>query len=724
MRIHDAFIRKLAVYACLALAYASTNLRAQTIITTVAGGTADGVAATSVALNRPSEMAFDSAGNLYIVDSSNNVIRKVHAGITTTVAGNGDSGYSGDGGAATSATFSGPTGVAVDAAGNLYIADPNNDRIRKVDVNGIITTVAGIRLGYSGDGGPATSALLNNPGAVAVDAAGNLYIADSGNSRIRKVDTNGIITTVAGNGTAGFAGDGGAATSAQIRSPQAIAVDAAGNLYIADYRNNRVRKVSVGGIITTVAGNGGGGSPVDGGQATSTGLPDPIGVALDAAGNLYISTGYHVIRKVAVGGTITTVAGFPYIANDGSCYALSTVCFSGDGGLATGQNVRFYGNTGVVVDATGNLYIADSGNNRIRKVNTSGIITTAVGNGTQSNSGDGGLATKAQFYTPAGIALDGAGNLYVADYDNKVIRKIDAVGKISTVAGIEPRPSVTFTGGYSGDGGAATSAKLNEPSGVAADATGNLFIADTKNHRIRKVSASGTITTVVGTGTGGYLGDDGVATSAQLYNPTSVAVGAAGILYIADSSNRRIRKVNAAGTITTVAGNGTDGFSGDGGAATSAQLSSLSSVIVDVAGNLYITDGSRIRKIDTSGTITTVAGNGSSGYSGDGGPATSAALWAPRGLAVDVAGNIFIALKESFVVRKVDGNGTITTVAGNGRTFGFSGDGGPATSAQMIQPWGVAVDAAGYLYIADTGNRRIRKVLPAVIFKDGFNGQN
>ena len=183
---------------------------------------------------------------------------------------------------------------------------------------------------------------------------------------------------------------------------------------------------------------------------------------------------------------------------------------------------------------------------------------------------------------------------------------------------------------------------------------GNLYIADTKNHRIRKVSASGTITTVVGTGTGGYLGDDGVATSAQLYNPTSVAVGAAGILYIADSSNRRIRKVNAAGTITTVAGNGTDGFSGDGGAATSAQLSSLSSVIVDVAGNLYITDGSRIRKIDTSGTITTVAGNGSSGYSGDGGPATSAALWAPRGLAVDVAGNIFIALKESFVVRKVD----------------------------------------------------------------------
>lgn len=725
MRIHDAFIRKFAVYACLVLAFASMNLHAQTIITTVAGGTGDGLAATSVALSGPRAVALDAAGNLYIADTYHNVIRKVHAGITTTVAGNGRDGYSGDGGPATSATFFGPTGVTVDAGGNLYIADSNNDRIRRVDVSGIITTVAGNGTsGFAGDGGPATSARLNNPGAVAVDAAGNLYIADSYNNRIRKVDVNGTITTVAGNGMTGFSGDGGAATSAEIRDPKAVAVDATGNLYIADYRNNRVRRISVGGIITTVAGNGGGDFPVDGGPATSTGLPDPIGVAVDAAGNLYISTKYHVIRKVDVAGTITTVAGFAYSANDGSCYALSTVCFSGDGGLATGQNARLYGNTGVVVDAAGNLYIADSGNNRIRKVNTSGIITTAVGNGTQSNAGDGGLATKAQFYTPAGIALDGAGNLYVADYDNKVIRKIDAVGKITTVAGIEPRPSVTFSGGYSGDGGPATSAKLNQPSGVAADAAGNLYIADTKNQRIRKVSASGTITTVVGTGTGGYLGDGGTATSAQLYYPTAVAVGAAGILYIADTSNNRIRKVNAAGTITTVAGTGMNGFSGDGGAATSAQLSGPSSVIVDVAGNLYIASGSRIRKVDISGTITTVAGNGDTGYYGDGGPATSAALWAPRGLAVDVAGNIYIALKESFVVRKVDVNGTITTVAGNGRTFGFSGDGGPATSAQMIQPWGVAVDAAGYLYIADTGNRRIRKVLPAVIFKDGFNGQN
>lgn len=697
MCIHDAFIRKFAVYACLALACASMNLHAQTIITTVAGGTGDGLAPTSVALDGSRAVALDAAGNLYIADTYHNVIRKVHAGITTTVAGNGRDGFSGDGGAATSASFFGPTGIAVDVAGNLYIADSNNDRIRKVDVNGIITTVAGSGLGYSGDGGPATSAHMYSPQAVAVDAAGNLYIADSYNNRIRKVDVNGTITTVAGNGMNGFSGDGGAAINAEIRDPKAVAVDAAGNLYIADNRNNRVRRVSVGGIITTVAGNGGVNYTGDNGPATSAELADPKGVAIDAAGNLYITTGYNVTRKVAVGGTITTVAGFAYTANDGSCYVLSTVCFSGDGAPATGENARFYGNFGVAVDAAGNLYIADTGNNRIRKVNTSGTLTTAVGNGTQSYAGDGGLATKAQFYTPAGIALDGAGNVYIADYDNNVIRKLDAVGKITTVAGIGPGPSTTFSGGYSGDGGAATSAQLNRPSGVAADAAGNLYIADTKNQVIRKVSASGTITTVVGTGTGGYFGDGGAAISAQLYYPAGVAVGAAGDLYIADTSNNRIRKVNAGGTITTVAGTGMDGFSGDGGAATSAQLSGPSSITLDVAGNLYIASGSRIRKVDTSGTITTVAGNGDTGYYGDGGPATSAALWAPRGLAADAAGNIFIALKESFVVRKVDVNGTITTVAGNGRTWGFSGDGGPATSAQMIQPWGVAVDAAGYL---------------------------
>ena len=331
-----------------------------------------------------------------------------------------------------------------------------------------------------------------------------------------------------------------------------------------------------------------------------------------------------------------------------------------------------------------------------------------AGSGTVGHSGDGGAALEAQLSSPEGVALDGAGNLYIADRGNHRIRKVDAAGVITTVAG-------TGTVGYSGDGGAATAARLNGPEGVAPDGAGNLYIADTGNHRIRKVDSAGVIATVAGTGTVGYSGDGGAATAARLNGPAGVAPDGAGNLYIADTSNQRIRKVDSAGVITTVAGSSTTGaFGGDGGAATAARLNTPAGVALDGAGNLYIADtlSDRIRKVDSAGVITTVAGTGTAGFSGDGGAATAAQLNTPEGVAPDGAGNLYIADKNNHRIRKVDTAGVITTVAGTG-TPNFGGDGGLATAAHLRHPEGVAVDALGNLYIADRSNHRIRKVVGA-----------
>jgi uncharacterized protein (TIGR03437 family) len=680
------------------LLLSAAPLCGQGIVTTVAGSQwvfrGDGGPANSAPLGPIKGVAVDSAGDFFVTDSGNNIVVKVSpAGVLTIVAGNGIPGFSGDGGPATSASLSAPTGVALDTAGNLYIADGGNDRVRKVTVGGTITTVAGNGVrGYSKDGGAATSASLYSPNDVAVDGAGTLYIVDTFNHRIRKVDPAGTITTVAGNGTARFSGDGGPATTAALNKPSGVAAGAAGNIYIADTDNNRVRKVALSGIITTVAGNGAAGYSGDGGPATSASLGGPHGLALDIAGNLYIAdTQNFRIRKVSADGTTTTVAG------DGWGR------FTGDGGPATAASLDQP--SGVTVDAAGNLYIADYNNQRIRKVTSGGIITTVAGDGGSKFSGDGGPAIGASLAEPAGVAVDRAGNLYIADARSQRVRKVSPTGTISTVAG-------NGTQDFSGDGGPATSASLSWPKGVAVDSAGNLYVADDENLRIRKVSPGGTISTVAGNGTVGFSGDGGPATNAWLHWPHGVAPDSAGNLYIADAGNHRIRKVNSAGTITTVAGNGSAGFSGDGSLATSASLNYPRGVAVDGAGNVYIADAlnNRIRKIAPAGTITTVAGNGNPGYSGDGGPATRGSLKSPYGVALDGAGSLYIADSGNGRIRKVGPDGTITTIAGNG-TAGFSGDGGPAASASLSFTKGVAVDGTGNLYIADTGNRRIRKVL-------------
>ena len=338
--------------------------------------------------------------------------------------------------------------------------------------------------------------------------------------------------------------------------------------------------------------------------------------------------------------------------------------------------------------------------------NVQNIITTIAGTGTKGISWDGGAATSAQLYVPFGVAVDISGNVYIVDTDNRKIRMVTSRGIITTFAG-------TGDMGSSGDGGAATSAQLNSPYGVSVDISGNVYIADTYNSKIRKVTSTGIIITIAGTGAFGSSGDGGAATSAQLVYPLGVSVDISGNVYIADTGNSKIRKVTSLGIITTIAGTGMWGSSGDGGAATSAQLWGLSGVSVDISGIVYIADGwnNKIRMVISTGIITTFAGTGTAGSSGDGGAATSAQLNGPSGVSVDISGNVYIADGSNSKIRMVTSTGIITTFAGMG-TQGDSGDGGAATAAQLNYPSGVSVDISGNVYIADISNSKIRLVVP------------
>ncbi len=642
-----------------------------------------------------------------IADAENHRIRGVDiaTGLITTFAGTGSSGNSGEGGPATDAQLNNPRGIFADQVGNVYIADTMNHRIMKVDPSGIITRVAGKANdgGYhDGDNGPATSAALNEPNGVAVDGLGNIYIADTKDDCIRKVDTAGIITTVAGtpyNG--GYGGDLGPATAARLSQPYGVHVDAFGNLFIADTNNDRIRKVdAVTQNIDTVA--GGGSSFGEGGPATQAQLNKPFAVFVDISANIYISdSDNHYIRMVdATTQNIHTVAG------DGAAG------YSGDDGPATSASIQKP--KGVWVDESGNILIGDTENNRIRKVDgETQVITTVAGNGSSGYSGDDGPATSASLKKPHAVCIHEAAApayLVIADPSNHRIREVNLnTGIITKVAG-------TLWSGYNGDNRSATSARLYYPFGVHVDPSHNTYIADTYNHRIRKVDGkTGIITTVAGTGSKGFSGDGGPATSARLRYPFNVFLDSTGNIYIVDTYNYRIRKVDAATQIiTTVVGDGHRGFRGDDGPATSAHIDKAYDVAVDNAGNLFIADthNHAIRKVDaTTGIINTVVGQGArSGFEGDGGLATDAKLNSPTGVYVDATGNIYAVDTKNDVIRKVDATtNIINSVAGNG-TAGFSGDGGPATIAQLDYPEAVWVVSSGNMFIVDSDNCRIRRV--------------
>ena len=646
---------------------------AQIITTFAGGGVGDGFSATLATLSYPYGIAIDSNGNIYFSELAGNRIRKIDTlGQISTLAGNGYGAmggigaFSGDGGPATAAELYNPAGIAVDAGGNVYIADCWNHRIRKVDTSGIISTFAGNCVGpwgtggYSGDGGPATAAQLNKPLGVALDNNGNVFIADMGNQRIRKVNAAGIISTIAGIDSAGFSGDGGPATLAKLYGPANLKIDKYGNIFIADMDNQRIRKVDTLGIINTIAGNGFdssgglGGGTGDGGPATAAELNLPSDIVIDEIGNVFFADSWNNrIRKVDISGIISTFAG----------------SYWGDGGAAT--QAALNSPSAIAADRLGNVYIAEDAY-LVRKVNNEGVISTFAGGGNTSSGGDGGPATNAGLFRPCGLAVDESRNVYIVEPFNYRIRKVDSFGIISTFAG-------NGNPGYSGDGGPATAAEI-KPAGVAVDRIGNVYIAEGYNGIIRKVNTSGIISTIAGitvicgyigqgiidTIYGGDSGDGGLAITAAFYNPISIALDSSGNIYISDEGNDRVRKIDTNGFVNTFAGvvlGGSctslygSGFSGDGGLATAAQLSVPYGLTVDNSGNVYIADedNRRIRKVNELSIISTFAGDGILGHSGDGGAATAAEISDPVGLTIDNSGNIYIADYYENRIRKVSG---------------------------------------------------------------------
>ncbi len=684
--------------ALLGLIFAVAAQAQQYSIFTVAGSTAplSVSSATGTTIGRPNRVATDSSGNVYF--SSLNCVFKLSAnGAMTLVAGNSHAGFSGDGGLAVNAELNQPQGVTIDSAGNLYIADSLNNRVRMVSPAGIIGTFAGNGQtgspGNFGDLGPATAGNLNLPSGVAADATtGRVYIADTANNSIRYVATDGRIHTIAGSGYLGHRGDTSQSTSAELYAPEDIYCDSSGNLFISDTLNGEVREIGTDGFINTIVGNLAIGYAGDGGVSTSASLIEPFSVALDKSANVYIAERYDArIREFFPNNNwlVSTYAGN------------GTNGFAGDGGPISGA--EFNKPTGLAFDSGGNLYVADWMNGRIRKI-SGGNISTIAGNGGFSYAGDGGTALQALLNGPAGVAVDSSGNTYFSDTNNNVVRKIGSAGVISTVAG-------NGTAGFGGDGGKATSAQFSAPAGLAMDKSGNLYIADSANSRVRKMATDGTVSTVAGSGTQGYGGDGTAATGAQLNVPSALAFDASGNLYIADFGNSAVRKVTTGGIISTFAGNGTAGYSGDGGKATAAQLNGVQSVAVDSAGNVYIADALnyRVREVNAAGVISTIAGNGYAGYSGDLGPATAAQLSYPAALAVDSAGSVYVS-DGGTRIRRISG-GIVATVAGTG-TLGFSGDGGAAAQAMLNAPQGMAFDAKGNLFVADSGNNAIRELQP------------
>jgi sugar lactone lactonase YvrE len=685
--------------------------------------------------------------------------------LITTVAGNGTNGLYGDGGVATNAGVPYPTGVAVDQTGNLFISEALSCRVRKVNTNGIITTIAGTGVsGSSGDGGLATNAQMRRPYGLALDAAGNLYIADTNSCCVRKVDTNGIITTAAGTaGTSNFSGDGGLATSAKISGAYGIAADRSGDLFIADLKNYRIRKVDTNGIINTVAGCGLTYKFTNDVAATNCMLPFPISVAVDHLGQLFIGEWFaQRIRKVDTNGIITVLAG----TNTGIFSGKGG--YSGDNGPAT--NAALYNPTGLAVDPSGNVFIADGENHRIRMVDTNGIITTVVGKGKIGYSGDGGTATNARLSNTYiiglfDVAIDAAGNLFIADFGNHRVRKVwfggsptlilndvsaanagdyqviitGAFGSItSSVVTLtvtqppsilnQPRSQTVFPGNSASFNVAAFGASplsyqwqkdgsnLAEGDNISGSTSTNLILTaattgDAGGYSVVVTNAYGSVTSRVSTLAIVPAGCSIIVNPSSLSvwqgsnaTLTSSFVGAGAVTYQWQHDGTNIPSQ----IITTVAGTGTNGFSGDGGPATNASLNYPEGLAVDSSGNLYIADSGnhRLRKMDLDNVITTVAGNGGSGVSGDGGAATNAGLKQPYGIGVDASGDLFISEKYNYVVRKVSTGGIITTVAGNGTSYSDYFDDILATNSHLDYPAGLAVDVAGNLFVADNGNDR------------------
>jgi hypothetical protein len=682
------------------------SLHADGIISTYAGARAiNNVLASATVLGNPKGMAIDEVGNIFLADSGNNLIRRIDGatGLISTIAGTGIAGYSGDNGPALDAQINAPTQLALyqqsgfGSASLLYITDTGNNRIRCLNLEtGEITTVAGNGLtGTAGDLGPAIYASFSGPQGVAVSASNSsIYICDTNNSKIRQVDlSTGIISTIAGTGSAGFSGDGGAGTLAQIDRPINGYFGPSGDYYFTDSQNLRVRRINTSNDISTVAGSGVYGNTGDGGAATLASFRQPQGIYVDVSENVFVtdSSNFNVREIFSSSQTITTRAGDGI---DG---------YSGDGGAPklAELGVVPYAQT----DVKGDLYILD-GNNAIREVATgSNLIETVAGNGQQ----EGVDANLVQLSSPIALAEASNGDLLISDAEGYRIRRVSTkTHQISTFAGI----GVTYT---SGDGGPATAAGIGVPLSMAWAPDGTMYFDGETSFSIRSIDSAGNITTVAGNGTFSYSGNNGPALSAGLSLPFGICYSG-GALYESEVFSNTIRRIDLTTMqISLYAGiPNTSGFGN--GAALSASFNSPYTIAADAAGNIYVADGGNnaIRKISSgaSPVVSTICGLGPTqgGYRGDGGPASKAAVDFPVGLFIDSSGDIYFGDGDNSRVRRIDGvTGIISTVAGSGLQ-GYAGDGGPALEAELNEPVGVVLDSQKNLLIADYSNNVIRKV--------------